>query len=190
MKFTQIAALLASTTTAAQLNQKALAQTKFVIDETGCANEDVGKDLATIADILGNAVTDWSGSGETSKADVFTYLNRLDDRAIAADIAASSYHDSLSAQTDAAKVALDLSITNAKDSLRGSDTSIDLTGLLEHQNNMMNALLDVLQESIERSRYPSGQVKNIVDAVGAGYISGEAAADYSGHEVDADVIFA
>ena len=91
MKFTSVAALIA-TTSAAHLKPLNLAQTQFSIDETGCVNEDVGQDLSTIVDILGDSNTDWSGSGETSKADVFAYLNRIDDRAIAADVTAAANH--------------------------------------------------------------------------------------------------
>jgi hypothetical protein len=131
---------------------------------------------------LGSKSTDWQGVGQ---GDVYEFMNTINDRAILADAQASTDFSNLVnvATTNQAQL---IALNNAnEDSIKGAN-DVDLTDVKLTQENMMDALLTVLEELILRSRWTTDNVQHLADAMGAGYVNNQ---PYNGVVIDEAQMF-
>ena len=86
-----VIALLIASTKATSLIQKSEPMTlaQFSVTADGAENVSVADDLATLISYIGADGTTWASQAEAEKKDVYKFLDRIDGRAIAADVTAA-----------------------------------------------------------------------------------------------------
>ena len=182
MKTQTIIALLFANAQAVNLSPKTLAQTQaeFTLDQSGnVVVENVGNDLGELMTCFGKDGVSWIDQDDADKKNLFKFLNKIESDGVAQQLETVQKVDTLSAQVTSENTAIQGSITQAVSDIKNGD--YDLRKIYVFQNDMINALLDVLHENTDRLRYLSDRVDALSSAYGEGYVDSDA---YAGHLVD------
>ena len=182
MKTQTIIALLFANAQAVNLSPKTLAQTQaeFTLDQSGnVVVENVGNDLGELMTCFGKDGVSWIDQDDADKKNLFKFLNKIESDGVAQQLETVQKVDTLSAQVTSENTAIQGSITQAVSDIKNGD--YDLRKIYVFQNDMINALLDVLHENTDRLRYLSDRVDALSSAYGEGYVDSNA---YAGHLVD------
>ena len=121
----------------------------------------------------------WVDQEDAEKKSLFKFLNKIESDGVAQQLETVQKIDTLSTQVSTENTSTQGAITQAVSDLKGGE--YDLAKIYVFQNDMINALLDVLHENTDRLRYLSSRIDDISSAYGEGYVEPNA---YTGHLVD------